>query len=105
MTRENLDAYVTDFDHNRINLRGYHLDDFFAYSNSKIVERIVDVRGEEKIIRTVVLTYDDESKTIDSLQRLVNHGIPFCDDLKSTAYQKARSLLQTGILKGEVLSC
>jgi len=105
MNRDNLEAYITQFGDKRINIRGKNVDKFLAYPSSEVVKRTVRVGNKEKVILTIVISFESEKKMIESLQDFVSRGIPFCDDIKSTAFMDACAFSKQGILDGKILSC
>ncbi len=72
---------------------------------TEVAERKESAYGVEKLVRTVIMRFQNEKEMIGFLQNLVNSGIGFTDNEKSVAYKEACSLKNRGALKGKILGC
>ncbi|MCP4429599.1 MAG: hypothetical protein GY806_01345 [Gammaproteobacteria bacterium] len=105
MTRLPTDIFVSHIGINRINLGGIDIDYYETLPNTEVVDRKVFAYGVEKLVRTVIMRFQNEKEMIGFLQNLVNSGIGFTDNEKSVAYKEACSLKNRGALKGKILGC
>lgn len=88
-----------------VNIRGADIDQFLSMPNSEINERKIKIKGSVRVIRTVIVRFDDETSLHNFLQKLIDLGVCFTDDYKSQAYVEACSLKEQGYLTGNIIGC
>ena len=89
----------------RVNLGGNDIDQFLSMPNSELIERKIKIKGLMKIIRTVIVKFEDEKSLLEFLQRLIDQGVCFTDNYQSQAYMEACSLKDQGYLTGKIIGC
>ena len=103
MTNTKSGVYVTHIGIDRIYIRGEDATKYSELPNVKVNERSIEKCGEDTLIRTFIMYFQNEREMIDFLQDFVDLDVPFTDDNKSTAYMTACDLKKQGKLKGEIL--
>jgi len=99
------DIYVSHIGINRINLGGKDVEKYGSLPNTELVSRSISYKGKERLVKTIVMYFENDNEMVNFLQEIIDLGIGFTDNNKSIVYSEACRLKSGGILKGEILGC